>query len=67
MLELDLLRLQQVVINLIANAVKFSKANHAVLVRLKLVEVKFSDDVELQVEVVDSGIGIPETELPYIF
>ena len=66
-LELDLLRLQQVVINLISNAVKFSKTNQAVLVRIKLKEAKSSDDVELQVEVIDTGIGIPETELPYIF
>lgn len=54
-------------INLISNAIKFSKTNKAVLVRLKLFEGSQTDLVDLHIEVVDYGIGIPETELPYIF
>ena len=55
------------VINLISNALKFSHANEIIHVRLKLLELDHSNEVELQIEVVDSGVGISETELPYIF
>ena len=37
-LDLDLVRMQQVVINLLSNALKFSKPKDIIIVRLKLQE-----------------------------
>jgi signal transduction histidine kinase len=57
----DPVRLQQVVSNLAANAVKFTPAGGSVLVSLKRV----ADDVQLSVR--DSGIGIDAESLPHVF
>jgi signal transduction histidine kinase/ActR/RegA family two-component response regulator len=54
-------RLQQVVWNLLANAVKFTPKSGLVGVRLRRVE----SDVELTVE--DNGQGIAATFLPHVF
>ena len=53
-------RIRQVLANLIGNAVKFTKAGY--------VEVIVStDDVDVVIEVSDSGMGIPEERLEAIF
>jgi PAS domain S-box-containing protein len=57
----DATRLQQVVWNLLANAVKFTPAGGHVDVAI----VHFDDAVELRVR--DSGIGIEPEFLPYVF
>lgn len=54
-------RLLQVVINLAANAIRFTPARGRVAVRL----VDAGAELELQVE--DTGVGIPAAELPHIF
>ena len=54
-------RLQQVVWNLLSNAVKFTPREGRVVVRLQRRE----DEVVLAVE--DTGIGIPEHFLPFVF
>jgi signal transduction histidine kinase len=53
-------RLRQVVTNLLGNAVKFTKQG---TVSLKLKD----EDESIRVEVMDTGVGIPAEELPYIF
>lgn len=61
----DPLRLQQIVINLTGNAVKFT-SNGSVTIT---VDCKPSADntTLLSLSVVDTGIGIPENKLDYIF
>jgi len=54
-------RLVQVVVNLLANAVRFTPVGGRVTVRL----VDAGSECEIQVE--DTGVGIPSAELPYIF
>jgi signal transduction histidine kinase len=54
-------RLLQVVVNLVANAVRFTPRGGRVAVRL----VDAGDELEVQVE--DSGVGIPAAALPHIF
>jgi signal transduction histidine kinase len=54
-------RLFQVVVNLGANAIRFTPAGGRVIVRL----VDAGAELELQVE--DTGVGIPASELPHIF
>jgi signal transduction histidine kinase len=57
----DRRRLEQVVRNLLANAVKFSPSGGRIAVR-----VDASDD-DAVLTVVDDGPGIPEAELPHVF
>jgi signal transduction histidine kinase len=54
-------RLLQVVVNLVANAVRFTPRGGQVAVRL----VDAGEELELQVE--DTGVGIPPAALPHIF
>jgi signal transduction histidine kinase len=54
-------RLLQVVVNLVANAIRFTPARGRVTVRL----VDAGPEIELQVE--DTGVGIPAVALPHIF
>ena len=54
-------RLMQVVVNLVANAIRFTPRDGRVVVRL----VDAGAEVEVQVE--DTGRGIPAPALPYIF
>jgi signal transduction histidine kinase len=60
-IEADAMRLKQVLLNLITNAVKFSPANGAIVVRAEVREN------ELLVQVKDRGIGIPPEELDSVF
>lgn len=54
-------RLVQVVVNLLANAVRFTPVGGRVTVRL----VDAGPECEIQVE--DTGVGIPASELPHVF
>jgi two-component system phosphate regulon sensor histidine kinase PhoR len=60
-LEADKSRVRQILVNLVANAVKFTPAGGSVRVELKqeVGQVRFS--------VIDTGIGIPAQDLPHIF
>ncbi len=57
----DPLRLQQVLWNLLANAIKFTPRQGRVIVRLEREPERYLVSVE------DDGIGIPENELPHVF
>ena len=54
-------RLVQVVVNLLANAVRFTPVGGRVTVRV----VDAGPECEIQVE--DTGVGIPSAELPHVF
>ncbi|GEM_PF-5480253 len=61
----DEVRLQQVLVNLIGNAIKFTESGY---VRLEIITLnKSSSYVELLFSVKDSGIGIAEDNLNLIF
>lgn len=57
----DSQRLQQVLINLTNNALKFTKQG-SITVSLERVDAE-----RWKIEVADTGIGIPESEIPFIF
>jgi len=57
----DPFRIEQVLNNLISNAIKYSPAGGNIELSLE----ESPDDVQFQVS--DQGMGIPEEELPYIF
>ena len=67
MLELDSFRTQQVVINLLSNALKFSKAYDIIEIKLQVLPVEQSEEVELQIDVTDNGCGISEQDQLQIF
>lgn len=61
----DPLRLQQIVINLAGNAIKFTSVG-AVTISVSC-KPGHDDLVHLIMSVIDTGIGIPENKLDYIF
>ena len=61
----DSLRLQQVLVNLVGNAVKFTEAGE---IRLRFEALKIGPEgVTLQVTVTDTGIGISEDQQAHLF
>lgn len=61
MFEIDPNRFQQVIWNLVQNAVKFTPAGGAVEVRLRYPKG------QAEIEVVDTGVGIAPEFLPFVF
>ncbi|WP_382407870.1 response regulator [Glaciecola siphonariae] len=58
---IDELRLKQVLINLLGNAIKFTDSGR---VSMSLAQV---DDTDLVIKVIDTGIGMDETQIDSIF
>jgi two-component system sensor histidine kinase/response regulator len=61
----DPVRLQQVLVNLVTNAIKFTERGE-IVVEARCVE-RHDDEVELRFAVRDTGIGIAPGELPRLF
>lgn len=61
----DSLRLQQIIINLVGNAIKFTSTG-SVDVRVSCTDRK-GDHMRLRIDVSDTGIGIAPNKLEYIF
>jgi signal transduction histidine kinase/CheY-like chemotaxis protein/ligand-binding sensor domain-containing protein len=61
----DGLRLRQVIMNLVGNAIKFTHVGE-VFVGVHLVKSR-GDDVDLAFEIRDTGIGIPEDKIDRLF
>jgi signal transduction histidine kinase/HAMP domain-containing protein len=57
----DALRLQQILWNLLSNAIHFTPQHGRVVVRVERERERYLVSVE------DDGIGIPESELPHVF
>ena len=62
----DIVRLQQIMINLINNAIKFTPKGGTVSVRCKQLEV-VNRRVRIQMQVEDTGIGMSKDFLPKVF
>jgi signal transduction histidine kinase len=61
MFEIDPNRFQQVIWNLVQNAVKFTPVGGAVEVRLRFIKG------QAEIEVIDTGVGIVPEFLPFVF
>ena len=53
--------IHQVIFNLVENAIKYNKPDGTVSVRLEI------DDEEVVLTVDDTGVGVPDADLPHIF
>ncbi|MCF0057098.1 hybrid sensor histidine kinase/response regulator [Dyadobacter sp. CY356] len=62
----DSLRLRQILINLVNNAIKFTKEGE-IFLRVKLMNVFDDDSMELGFDVKDTGIGIAEDKMDRLF
>jgi len=62
LLEADRDKMKQVFLNLISNAVKYNRPNGSVILRAEV-----TDDDEMNLQVQDTGVGIPESSLPHLF
>jgi signal transduction histidine kinase/DNA-binding NarL/FixJ family response regulator len=61
----DPARLQQIIINLVSNGIKFTESGH---IEVKTdVAARRDDRIEIVVEVTDTGIGIPPDVIPQLF
>src|ERR1700685_3202654 len=65
-LLIDRVRLRQVLVNLVGNAVKFTDHGH-IEVRLSCQKTPASSRIAVLIEVIDSGVGIPKDRLEAIF
>lgn len=61
-IEIDSFRMRQVLTNILYNAVKFTPEGGKIVVSTKCLK-----DGTTQISVEDSGKGIPQEELPYVF
>jgi len=57
----DFDRLQQVVFNILSNAIKFTPDNNSITISSQ------SDNKNVTISCIDSGVGIPKEEIPLIF
>jgi len=64
----DAMRLQQIITNLLGNAIKFTeKGNIDININLLCETCQTKDEIKLAVEIRDTGIGISETQYPQLF
>ena len=66
-LDADEARLHEVFVNLVSNAIKFTRPGGTVRVQAALEVGPEPGDVQVRIDVVDTGIGIPEDEHERIF
>ena len=65
--KIDYLRTQQVIINLVSNAIKFAPAGSSIIVKVSLSLLPFENKQIVSIEVSDKGIGINEIDLKNLF
>jgi signal transduction histidine kinase/DNA-binding response OmpR family regulator/ligand-binding sensor domain-containing protein len=65
--EFDAEKTRQIITNLFSNALKFTPENGNIYVSVSYQPISNSNMVEVEIKVKDTGIGIPENQIPHIF
>ena len=60
-------RIYQVFLNLLDNSIKFSPSCTTILVETKIISRKNKGSLGLEINIIDSGVGFFEADLPYVF
>jgi PAS domain S-box-containing protein len=60
----DPTRILQILVNLISNALKFT---HKGCIKVKISQLVSEDHAKVELSVIDSGIGISQSNIPYLF
>ncbi len=60
-------RIYQVFLNLLDNSIKFSPPSTTILVETKIIPIKNKRNLALEINIIDSGVGFFEADLPYVF
>lgn len=60
-------RIYQVFLNLLDNSIKFSPPSTTILVETKIISRKNKRNLALEINIIDSGVGFFEADLPYVF
>ncbi|SRR5579883_260288 len=63
----DKSRIYQVFLNLLDNSIKFSPPSTTILVEAKAIEGNNKQDSAIEINIIDSGVGFCEVDLPYVF
>ncbi|MHA7055720.1 response regulator [Aquimarina sp. M1] len=65
LVNIDALRISEILINLIGNAIKFTEKG-TIWLRIKLISTQ-QKTIKIRYEVEDTGVGVPESQKEYIF
>lgn len=60
----DLIKLKQIMYNLIGNAIKFTEKG---TITINVKNIKSNNSQHLNIQIIDTGIGIPKEKLPKLF
>ncbi|MDF5724533.1 MAG: ATP-binding protein [Rhizonema sp. PD37] len=60
-------RIYQVFLNLLDNSIKYSSPGTTIIVETKIIPKKSHRNPALEINMIDSGVGFSEADLPYVF
>ncbi|MBO3463249.1 PAS domain-containing sensor histidine kinase [Aetokthonos hydrillicola Thurmond2011] len=63
----DQSRIHQVFLNLLDNSIKFSPPCSSILIEAKIISPQDQHDSVVEINIIDSGVGFDEADLPYVF
>ncbi|MBV9386249.1 MAG: HAMP domain-containing histidine kinase [Chroococcidiopsidaceae cyanobacterium CP_BM_ER_R8_30] len=66
-LRADKSRLTQVFLNLFDNSIKYSPVSGTIWVKVKVLPVADACRNQVQIDIIDSGPGFPDSDLPHVF
>lgn len=67
LMEFDAEKMNQVIMNLLSNAFKFTPDGGSISVQVRMLPGGTRSEFNLEIDVTDTGIGIPEVDKPKVF